>query len=302
MIIFSRLGSRGNLGNQMFQIASTIGIARLNNQSYGFPQWSYSKYFKQSLPYYDNSIKYQIINEYSFAYQTWLLSKDYNYDLIGWLQTERYFNTEATKRTFEFKEAFIASLKKDYSFLFTKKTILISVRRGDFVYHPNFYQLSFKYYFLALVQNFPDWKQRNIIFTSDDIEYCKRHFSFISNSFFLEDLSPVEQLAIGSQCSDFIISNSTFSWWIAWLGEKENTKIIRPIKNLRGEFALKNNDSDYFPERWLSFDETKFKINNTYFRLKVIGTYFLWRQNTLHFWTVILKQSKSFVKRILGRK
>lgn len=302
MIVFSRLGSRGNLGNQMFQIASTIGIATTNNQNYGFPEWSYSEYFKHSLPRYNDSIEYEIIKECSFTYQTLLLTKDCNYDLNGWLQTEHYFNSKATKRTFAFKDDFIASLKKDYSSLFSKKTILISVRRGDFVNHPHYYQLSFKYYFLALIQNFPDWKQRNILFASDDINYCKQHFSFIKNSFFLDDLAPIEQLALGSECCDFIISNSTFSWWIAWLGEKEGSKVIRPIKNFRGVFAVKNDDSDYFPERWIAFDETKFKINNTYFRLKVIGAYFLWREHMVYFWTVVVKKSKSFVKRILGRK
>ncbi len=45
MINFNKLGLFGRLGNQMFQIASTIGIAKKNGQDYGFNYWIYQKYF-----------------------------------------------------------------------------------------------------------------------------------------------------------------------------------------------------------------------------------------------------------------
>ena len=302
MIVFSQLGHKGNLGNHMFQIAATIGIAMKKNQDFAFPDWRYAEFFKNKLPAYDTTTSFKCLKEQSFRYQDWDIIENTNYDLNGWLQTERYFNVDATKKVFEFDPTLLQKVKYNHSDLFSKKPILISVRRGDFVNHPHFFQLSYKFYFLALVHNFPDWKERNIVFTSDDILYCKRHFAFIKNSFFLDDLSPIEQLALGSECSDFIISNSTFSWWIAWLGEKEYSKVIRPIKNFREIFATKNDDSDYFPERWISFDEKQFSISNAFFGLKVKGNYLLLRDDIFHLWTVLVKQSKRFVKRILGRK
>jgi hypothetical protein len=302
MIVFSRLGIRGNLGNQMFQIASTIGIAKLMKHEFGFPVWHYSSFFKNALPQIDAASSFEGLKEHAFTFQDWEIKENVNYDLNGWLQTERYFDVKATKKAFEFDSLFMENIRKNNEHLFVKKTILISVRRGDFLNHPHFFQLTYKYYFLALVNNFPDWKERNLVFTSDDISYCKRHFVFIKNSLFLEDLSPIEQLALGSECSDFIISNSTFSWWMAWLGEKEHSKIIRPIKNFRGVFAADNDDSDYFPERWISFDEKKFSISNAFWGLKVKGNYLLLRDDLVHLWTVFVKQSKSFVKQILGRK
>jgi len=38
----------------------------------------------------------------------------------------------------------------------------------------------------------------------------------------------IESLYLMSQCDHFILSQGTFSWWGAYLGEKENTRIYRP--------------------------------------------------------------------------
>jgi hypothetical protein len=39
MITFLRLGRYGQIGNQMFQIAGTMGIATRQNERYAFPEW-----------------------------------------------------------------------------------------------------------------------------------------------------------------------------------------------------------------------------------------------------------------------
>jgi len=297
MITFSKLGFKGNLGNQLFQIASTIGIAEKYKHEYFFPNWNYSKCFKNHLPISYKDETFEIVKEKKYDYYEWNLGTD-NYDLDGWMQSEKYFNIDKTKELFQF-ENFSFDLYEKYRFLFTKKTILISVRRGDFVNHPYYFQLSYLYYFKALLKNFPDWQDRNIIFTSDDIEYCKYHFSFLKNSFFLEHLTAIEQLALGSRFDDFIISNSTFSWWIAWLGEKPTSKIVRPIKNFRGEFAKQNDDSDYFPERWISFDDKKCDLEETYVLLHIKGSLYALVVNIKFFFNQRKREIKKTIKRLL---
>lgn len=176
-------------------------------------------------------------------------------------------------------------------------TILITIRRGDYVNNPNFFQLSYKYYLLAIINNFPDWKNRNLIFTSDDIQYCKYHFSFLKNAFFLDNLSAIEQLALGLKCDDFVISNSTFSWWMAWLGEKENTKIIRPLKFLRGKFNELNDDSDFFPSRWISFNDDFFQLEKKYFILNIKGNVYSLFVNIKFEYLRLKKKGKNNIKR-----
>lgn len=271
MIIFSKLnGDTARLGNQLFRIASTIGIATNNNQKYGFLKWEYSKYFIKPLPDYDDSLEYKNLKEKKFEYHNWDINSG-SYDLYGWLQTEKYFNISKVKEQFTFKPEIVEKAIEPYRSILSEKNVLITIRRGDFINHSYFYQTSYSYYFLALIKNFPDWKDRNILFTSDDMEYCKKHFSFLKNAYFIDNTDPIEHLIIGAECDDYIISNSTFSWWIAWLGENENTKIIRTVQNFRGLEQIRKNDKDFFPERWISFDEKKYKIPLKYWKLILKG-------------------------------
>lgn len=277
MLTFSKLGEKGNLGNQLFHIASTIGLAERNNHKYTFPQWQYAKYFDFQFPkekFFKNFIS---LKENQYSYYEWEIGPG-NYDIEGWLQSEKYFNPSLTKKIFCFKEEEFQGVINQYNHLFNKKTILITVRRGDFVSHPLYFQLSYKYYFLALIKFFPDWKERNIIFTSDDITYCKYHFSSLANSYFIEDLSPIEQLFIGSKCDDFIISNSTFSWWLAWLGEGSDNTIIRPLKNFSKKAGKNIDENDYYPDRWIKFNHHYKLIPFRFHKIFLKGEYFLLRK------------------------
>lgn len=274
MITFSKLGKKGNLGNHLFHIASTAGLAKKNNQEYSLPEWDYEQYFSFDFPKNPEDLDFKYIKEKHYHYYEWDLENG-NFDIEGWIQSEKYFDIPLTKELFHFKPELTDRLKKNYHFLFDKKNVLITVRRGDLVAHPSYFQISYKFYFLALIKYFPDWKERNIIFTSDDIPYCKYHFGHLPNSFFLQNLSPIEQLALGSQCDDFIISNSTFSWWLAWLGEKSTTKIIRPFKKFRGKKCILSNEKDFFPERWIIFDHRSQRIDFKYFKLILKGEAYL---------------------------
>ncbi|MGG7033599.1 MAG: alpha-1,2-fucosyltransferase [Flavobacterium sp.] len=269
MITYSKIGKKGNLGNQLFQIASTIGVGVENNLEFSFLEWKYQKYFKNELPILKlNSSDFKNIEEVAYHYHK-LNLKDENYDLSGWLQSEKYFDKDLTKHYFEFSESLINSIKSKYQEVLQKRTILISIRRGDFVNHLDYFQLPIKYYMNALLRFFPEWQLCNLIVLSDDIKYCKFHFSFLENVFFGDGLTEVEQLCLGTMCDDFIISNSTFSWWSAWLGEKKDSKIIRPPKNFDGLKAVELNDKDYFPERWTIYNhlEDKIKLKSTAFQI-----------------------------------
>ena len=222
MITFSGLGNQGQFGNQLFQIASTIGIAEKHSYSYGFPEWSYQKYFKNPLPkgeiwpnenYYEPEFHY---NEVSILDNT---------NISGYLQSEKYFKhcEDFIRLHFEFSPEFLYKTKTKYSNLLKEKICAIHVRRGDYVTNHNHHALSYEYYLKAMEH----FKGCVFLVFSDDIEYCKsvfpEHFIFIEGS-------EMEDFTLMTLCDNFIIANSTFSWWAAWLSKSENKKIIAPKK------------------------------------------------------------------------
>jgi hypothetical protein len=137
---------------------------------------------------------------------------------------------------------------------------------------------------------------------SDDIAYCKFHFKFLLNAYFIDNLSPIEQLAFSSIGNDFIISNSTFSWWIAWLSEKKDSIVIRPKKVFRGEISKTYYDRDYFPERWSIFEYNRFKVFPKYFNLYIRGGLFQTKLDIvdfiLHINYIIIK-IKAYVSKVI---
>jgi len=63
---------------------------------------------------------------------------------------------------------------------------------------------------------------------SDDINWCKENFKIYSNLTFIENTAnEIEDFWLMKNCSHFIIPNSTFSWWAAWLGDYQSKVVIK---------------------------------------------------------------------------
>ena len=263
MISYSNLGrtGHGNLGNQLFQIASCIGIAKHFGTEAAFPNWEYEKYFENPLPKLSKVGK--PVKEQHFHFDFNQFSNDC--DITGWLQSEKYFEDckEEIKKQFTFNKEFEEKCKMFYYNLdFATPAIAISIRRGDYVNNPNYALLPISYYIGALLKEFPDYHNYNIIIFSDDMEYCKLHFQCLPNVYYAEG-NAIEQLCLMSLCDHFIIANSTFSWWGSWLGEKEHSKVIKPNYHFGYEFGKLNNAKDFYPERWLPFDHKVERVDLT---------------------------------------
>jgi hypothetical protein len=63
----------------------------------------------------------------------------------------------------------------------------------------------------------------------------------------LDDAYHVElDMLLMSKCKNNIISNSSFSWWAAWLNENKNKTVIAPSK-----WFKKDIKHDIIPESWV---------------------------------------------------
>lgn len=252
IISCSTLGKNGRLGNQLFQIASTLGLADKYKATAAFPHWEYEQYFEPALPH--GPMSNNTVQEKYFHHHDWEITSDT--DVMGFLQSELYF---LPIQPFSFKQEFLERQRARYPHVFSRETICIQVRRGDYVGNPNYYQLPITYYIGALLDNFPNWKECNILVISDDVEYCKVHFECLPNVFFTEGNTDIEDMALASLCNHFIISNSSFGWWCAWFGEKKDTKVVHSGHMFTGKLARKN-AADYRPPRWISYHKEEYKI------------------------------------------
>lgn len=278
MITYSKFGSsvRGNLGNSLFQYASVFGLSKKYNQELILPKWKYRYYFNKLIN--DGNKYFPKVAESSYHYNEndWLKLKNGSWDIDGWLQSEKYWehSKEDIKNLLSWKEQFKQSVLTKFGDNNLENTIAISVRRGDYVDNPNYNLLPISYYIQGLINHFPDWQQKRILIFSDDIPYCKIHFECLPNVWFSDRLNDVEQLCLMSLCSGFIIANSTFSWWGAYLAELRDSdvKIVRPNYLFAGKLLEQyGGHKDHYPDRWINFDHKnkKYNLKNVTFTIPV---------------------------------
>lgn len=182
-----------------------------------------------------------------------------NYYLDGFWQSELFFKEFETqiRQDFIFKSEIHNQCKSFVSEIYHNNSVCLHIRRGDFLKNKenkNTHGLcSVDYYKKAI--NYINENVENPVFFvfTDDFQWSKSEFKNDNFKFFdFQDFqsNAVLNLQIMTQCKHFIISNSSFSWWAAWLSENKNKVVIAP----KTWFADKNIDfSNVVPEDWIKF-------------------------------------------------
>ena len=86
-----------------------------------------------------------------------------------------------------------------------------------------------KYYHNAI--DFLNKKIPDALFVifSNDVEWVKANFAFPDHCIFESGDDPIyEKVRLMSACKHFVLSNSTFAWWVQYLGQAENKIVIAP--------------------------------------------------------------------------
>ena len=98
-------------------------------------------------------------------------------------------------------------------------------------------------------------KDRTYIVCSNSIDLCKKQKLFQGDNFIFNEVVPEEiykghfDLCLMSMCQDFIVSNSTFGWWGAWLGTGEGKRVILPSP-WYGPGLSHISVDDLYPDGW----------------------------------------------------
>lgn len=274
-LVYNKLGYMGRNGNQMFQVAALYGMSKRFGMEMVLPEWKYSVYFKDwDVPEIERGNFEEDICECRYEFCDWqyweeeIAKKNTNIiSVSGWLQSSKYWKgyKEGVKKLFSFRDDFKALvLERNPVPQNGKETILVGFRVGsDYILNGNYEMLPVNYQLGALYKYFPDWRENyNILVFADDIEYAKLNMDCSDNIYFVEKMSDVAQLCLGVEvCDHFIIPNSTFSWWQAYLGQKEGSKVIRPNYYFKNYLAKISTTLDFWEEEWLVYDHKKEKFD-----------------------------------------
>jgi hypothetical protein len=267
----------GGLGNQLFQVATTLVTAVTQNnrmlpvfideapmdwderkklESYKGPRPNYwSSIFHQLMlvTKADGYIEYHENPDHKFRQ---IPQMPINTKIIGYWQSPKYFEHQRTEliQAFTLPKEDMEYVNTKYSQLSNgKKTLGIHVRRTDYQLINNTIPLD---YYLQSLGHFPDGSLKVLIF-SDDKKWCQANLEKILKDKSFEYVNEVDyhELFLMSLCDNLIIANSSFSWWGAYLSQKVN-KVICPTPWLINKDTGKEECPDIYPDlkEWTKLD------------------------------------------------
>jgi hypothetical protein len=253
----NNLGKNGRIGNQMFQYSALVGIAKNKGYDFRIPEnTDLSKCFEMlhcgDRYGFIGGDEVELHDSHEFCEE--LFNECPNHiTLNGYFQTEKYFkNAEKLIRLdFRFKREVQDEVNFYFGEYLNQNTVSIIVRNFNeqFDYpncENNHRNLPIDYYQKAIQLM---GKDRTYIVCSNNVELCKDYF--VGDNFIFSDIETrIEKgyfdLCLASKCKDFIISNSTFAWWAAWLG---GGRVISPT-TWYGPGLSHINTNDLYPDGW----------------------------------------------------
>ena len=270
-LLFSKLFStdyvvgdlKGQLGNQMFIIAATESLARDNNAKAVFP--GFHEKNQCSLQENRKKIFFRLDDTRPKKPVEWTYSEPYfhyakipyrkNMAISGYFQSEKYFahHKQEIIELFAPSDEILSALKKKYGKIITHPNT-VSIHFRDYIrddpdrkFHPN---CTTKYYKNAISMFSSD--SLFVVF-SNDIPWCKKHFRSINRKFvFIEKEHFHHDFFLMSMCKDHIISNSSFSWWAAYLNKNPKKNVVAPRRWFFESFM--SDWHDIYPKEWFIVD------------------------------------------------
>ena len=236
--------SSGRLGNLMFCVASGKYYADkhgydyylLNNDGHDNFLNSVSKEIFKDIKIVDkiDETEYETIKE-RFTYDPIIVKTHKDVFLSGYRECPKYWenNKDFIFNLFKPEEGIIDALKKAYGVNFLDY-VCINVRRGDYEKPDVKRRLGLLKvdFFYKCIKKFPE--SQKFLIVSDDIAWCRKHFTGSKYLFADKEVKGYKKmyldLWIQTLCAHNIISNSTFSWWGAYLNKNKGRKVYYPYR------------------------------------------------------------------------
>jgi hypothetical protein len=168
-------------------------------------------------------------------YNPELLGVGPNAYIDGYWETPKYFEDirAILEREFELQTELSAKSQNIARRIQETKSVGLHVRRGDLVKSGNDLPIE---YFEEAIRFVADTNTTYFVF-SVDMDWVKNHVKIDAPVVYVDHHHPNngnrtnkahEYFELLKLCEDTIISNSTFSWWAAWLGQEEESTVVCP--------------------------------------------------------------------------
>lgn len=233
----------GGLGNNLFQLASAYGIAKENGHLFLPPYWGAYNRFFPNYKHTSTNRKSIILREHSFSYTRLAPRQHLDYELQGYFQSARYFD--------KYREdiLYLFTLAEDLGGAKMKEinSVGVHVRRGDYLKKQDCHPVLPMSYYMEAMELF---KGSTFVIFSDDDDWCRKQDWGGHEVYFSTSYKDVQALRNMSICRHNIIANSSFSWWGAYLNQREGRMVVAP-KQWFGP-KLPHDTKDLIPNEWIT--------------------------------------------------
>jgi hypothetical protein len=198
------------------------------------------------------------ITEKSVDFDPAILNAPDNVYLDGYWQSEKYFKDIAPilEKEFVVRTPPDQSNRKALDMVNREKNpVCIHIRRSDYVTNPttNRYHgvLPIDYYHSGIELLEHTTRDPHFFIFSDDMEAVRGRLYFKSPvTYFMHNTSQkdYEDFRLMCSCRHFIIANSSFSWWAAYLSKGQDKTILAPSRWFSG---IPYNPKDRIPDSWI---------------------------------------------------
>jgi hypothetical protein len=212
----------GRFGNQLWQIAGTLAVAWENNDKPTFPEWPYAHWFNMPPEWFRGahgieSTTLADVPECTRDYlQHWPLLQPWQSLLLKYFQKNA--NVDISK--FEFQYC-------------PQTASAVHVRRGDYAEQWRGHGMLSRDYYMN------NWPNGRVLVFTDDPQWCSENLPGE-----IVHISPIIDFMLMRQCHAFVISNSSFAWWSAWLAQRPTVYPSPWFKDLLS--------GDIAPRDWLA--------------------------------------------------
>lgn len=174
-----------------------------------------------------------VYEEEAFVKQEEFVSDAY---LAGYWQNATYFEEirDALKQELRYTGRLTGRQENLLKKIKENNSVAMHIRRGDYLNpeQSKMYVNVPKDYYERAIHYIESLTSGIMIYVfSDDIEWCRDEFGGRENTFFIDSTVGGDQhidFELMRNCSHFVMANSTFSWWAAWLCDNPDKIVVGP--------------------------------------------------------------------------